>query len=711
MAELIPAPFRDLVTRLHREPALQESLFELSRRRWYLPAPDAPDLSVDFHGHRAGNPSGPAAGPHTQMAQNLLLSYAAGARILELKTVQINDRLTIGRPCIDVTNVGYNIEWSQELLVDHALREYAAGAMLIEMFRRSPAHAAGRLDGAAGDLIHDLSVGYDLAGIRGEKVGRFLDGMRDAGAIIERLRGEIPPEFRAARDAPYETRLSDSITLSTFHGCPADEIERICEYLIGERDFNVIVKMNPPTLGRERLEHLLFDLLGYTELRVNPTAYDAVVPFEESIELCDRLTAFAARRGRRLGLKFSNTLEVLNHRDFFKPNEKVMYLSGQPLHVITMTLTDECRRRIGPDVPISFSAGIDQQNFPLAVACGFVPVTVSTDLLRPGGYGRLPGYLDALTREMRRVGAETIDEFILRRFAADDPRTPTPLGPPSSEGGKNKAAAVREAAVRNTTFVAEMARNDPRYRADANRKVPKRIDSHLAIFDCVTCDKCLPVCPNAANFTYPTPCVSFDIQDVILAPDGSRRPGNARRFAIDRTMQIACFAEFCNECGNCDTFCPEYGGPYIEKPNFFSTLESWLAAAPREGFVVDCTVFSDAAAPTMATDAAPATVSASPPGDGGRRRVAASGWIRGRMKGVAYLLTLDGAAGCNLLDDGVAVTRFDARDHQLLDARPHVPLSAEHCIDAWAYHTLRHLWAGVLDRARINQVNVRWLAV
>src|SRR6185295_15139819 len=118
MAELIPAPFLDMVTRLYREPALQNALFELPRNRWYVPAADAPDFSVRMHGRVAGNPLGPAAGPHTQMAQNILLSYVAGGRILELKTVQVNDRLTIGRPCIDMTNVGYNIEWSQELLVE-----------------------------------------------------------------------------------------------------------------------------------------------------------------------------------------------------------------------------------------------------------------------------------------------------------------------------------------------------------------------------------------------------------------------------------------------------------------------------------------------------------------------------------------------------------------------------------------------------------------
>src|SRR4051812_29674609 len=329
MADLVPAPFDALVTRLYRETKNTDALFGLPRKKWYVPDASEPDMSVRFHGKLAGNASGPAAGPQTQMAQNLLLSYAAGGRILELKTVQINDRLKIGRPCIDATNVGYNIEWSQELLVEQSLKEYVAGMMLIEMFRRDPAFAGTSLLGTSGEYLFDISVGYDLAGIKSEKVQSFLDGMRDASTIIEELRAEIPEEFGFAKRLEYPSNLSGSVTLSTFHGCPAGEIERICEFLIGERGLDVIVKMNPPMLGKERLENLLYDVLGYTELKVNPTAYTSGLLFEESLQLCSRLTTFAKERGKQFGAKFSNTLEVMNHKTFFTPDNQVQYLSGQ----------------------------------------------------------------------------------------------------------------------------------------------------------------------------------------------------------------------------------------------------------------------------------------------------------------------------------------------------------------------------------------------
>jgi putative selenate reductase len=645
MAELVPAPFPDLVTRLYAESQTNDSVFALPRKKWYVPDPSEPDLSVKFHRQVAGNASGPAAGPQTQMAQNLLLSYAAGGRILELKTVQINDRLQIPRPCIDVTNIGYNVEWSQELLVEQSLREYVAGMMLIEIFRNDRAF----LPADPGEVIYDLSVGYDLEGIKSEKVQKFLDGMRDAKSEISNLKSQIPAQYKLARDLDYPAKLSETLTLSTFHGCPANEIERICEFLLGERDLDVIVKMNPPMLGKERLEYLLHEVLGYRDLTVNPAAYTSGLQYDEGVQLVDRLKRFAAARGRSFGCKFSNTLEVLNHREFFTKDNKVQYLSGQPLHVITMTLTDVFRQDVGADIPISFSAGIDNKNFPLAVACGFVPATVCTDLLRPGGYGRLPAYMKSLASEMTKVGAKTIDEYILKAFG-------------QGEAGGN----VNAAAMKNTTIVAEKARNDPRYRYEANKKSPTRINSILVTFDCITCDKCVPVCPNAANFTYPAPKVAFDYRDILVAGDGTvSETGDVRHFEIDQEHQIANYADFCNECGNCDTFCPEYGGPYIKKPGFYSSLTTWEAARPRDGFVVNGST------------------------------------IVGRIKGVEYELVHDPSNGYRFSCNGAVVTL--SADHVVRAAKSS---NGETLVDMGVYHTLRHLLHGILDMQSVNQINV-----
>src|SRR5512138_2576388 len=135
MAQLTPIPFDRLLRRIFYEYRKTNSIFDLSAKNFYWP-PNELDLSVKFLEKNAANPAGPAAGPHTQLAQNIVLSWLAGSRILELKTVQINDRLELTRPCIDMATIGYNTEWSQELLLDESLREYVKAAMIVEILKR-----------------------------------------------------------------------------------------------------------------------------------------------------------------------------------------------------------------------------------------------------------------------------------------------------------------------------------------------------------------------------------------------------------------------------------------------------------------------------------------------------------------------------------------------------------------------------------------------
>lgn len=668
MVDLYCAPFVELIDRMRLEYPKQGTIFDLPSRKWWLPSqePDAPDLSVRFHGHLAGTPVGPASGPQTQMAQNLVLSWLAGSRIMELKTVQIDDHLTIGRPCIDAANVGYNIEWSQELRVHDSLDQYVQGAMLIHMLRRAP-HVFGNpfsetdFTGPTGETVYDMSIGYDLAGIRSDKVRRFIDGMIDARPSVERLRQLIPRRLGELRDLDYPTELSRSVTLSTFHSCPADEIERICEFLIAEMDVDTIVKMNPPMLGQEALEHLLYDVMGYMELQVNPKAYTSGLQFDESIVICRRLAELAKSRGRRFGAKFSNTLEVLNHRDFFPESEKIMYLSGPPLHVITLSLADRFRREIGPETPISFSAGVDRKNFPNMVACGIVPITTCTDLLKTGGYGRLPPYLDELGKAMQTAGARTVDDFILDARAQRDPAG----GDPVRAGWLNTSIITTETAA------------DERYYAAKNRMVPRRINSHLVLFDCITCDKCIPVCPNDANFVYLTPPVDVVYRDVEVVPDGTiSECGDEQRFAVERQEQIANFADFCNHCGNCDTFCPEWDGPYLKKPSLFGSRAAFDAGAPHDGFLLE-------GEPPQLT-------------------------LHGRIEGELCRLDSLEAAGTYHYHDGtVTIVVRNGRVDGLADSSPRPPTG--HRVDMGRFHAMVSLLVGITDPQRVHQVNARLL--
>jgi putative selenate reductase len=106
------------------------------------------------------------------------------------------------------------------------------------------------------------------------------------------------------------------------------------------------------------------------------------------------------------------------------------------------------------------------------------------------------------------------------------------------------------------------------------------------LFDCITCDKCVPVCPNDANFAFDFP--KTDIPVVKLRYQGAGWVATAGgRIAVRAKHQIGNFADFCNDCGNCDVFCPEDGGPYVIKPRFFGSLESWRRPPTDDGFFIE----------------------------------------------------------------------------------------------------------------------------
>ena len=601
MAELIPYPFAALIERMFSELESADSIFDLPSKSFFL-GREGRDYSVPFHDKRAPTPLGPASGPQTQMAQNLVLSWLCGCRILELKTVQILDELEIPRPCIDMETIGYNVEWSQELKLEQSLHEYVKGAMLIEILK-----ASGKLKMAPGfgEVIFDMSVGYDLKGIQTERVQDYIRGMKDASAVVEHYRKQIPDRFSQFRDLDFPTNLSNSLTLSTFHGCPPDEIERIIDFLLNEHSLNCIIKLNPTLLGEERVRELLQGVMGYEAVNVPSKAFQTDTSWDQAQGFVQRLGVTADQLGLGFGVKFSNTLIVENHRSFFPESEKEMYLSGPPLHVLATNLVDRFRDRFGDHYPISFSAGIDRKNFADAVAIGLTPITSCSDLLKAGGYSRATTYFRELDSRMDRLGVNTIPDYIIKAYGNAEQAL--------SECGKNaedskidscrkaleEGTSLIEAAgedlygrwlsqckLLNTQTYAENATLDQRYALVKNSKPPTKVGSMLELFDCLTCDKCIPVCPNDANFMLSIPPEQVPVKTLTFE-DGSWSVEESGKLVLEKKHQIANFADFCNECGNCDIFCPEDGGPYVLKPRFFGSRESFREFSNHDGFFIE----------------------------------------------------------------------------------------------------------------------------
>lgn len=614
------------------------TIYGYPKRKFYL-GHEGFDFGVDFHGKRAETPLGPAAGPHTQMVQNIILSFLGGGRIMELKTVQILDRLKIGRPCIDARNVGYNIEWSQELRLEDSYNEYVAAWLLLRILEEMELLGIPKGDPFY-DTVFDMSVGYDLEGISSPEVSGWIARMKDAGEAIGQMLGSLPPEFSRFRKLPLDPCISDTLTLSTFHGCPPETIEATTEFLISEHGLHVIVKKNPTLLGFESVKRILRDDLGYEHIELDRKAFDEDLQFDDGVAMMKRLREYAKQNGVNTGSKFTNTLVVENNGDVF--DEEVMYLSGAPLHVLSMNVMKRFRKAMGPDYHTSFSAGVTIKNVADTISCGMRPVTVCTDLLKTGGYTRMAMYLDRLKTEMEKLGATTLDGFITRK------------------AGRTDSDDTAEAAFRNMNELVPDLASDPQYHFESNRKDPPSIDSELDFFDCITCNKCLPVCPNAANFFLP-------IGEMDLAVSDYRHSGgrftrtDGRRFTLEKKAQIANLADFCNECGDCDPYCPEKGGPFVEKPRFFFNRQTYELYADGDGFF-----FPD------------------------------PGTLEGVYRGKHYILSFEPSSECHTwVSDDVEFV-LDADDN-LEKGTPRRDLRDGEVIDMAPFYVLKALFHGVVE--------------
>jgi putative selenate reductase len=381
-----PLSFDHLMTWAATELAQDGSIFGVKREQFWRPEPGV--VVTNPFGDRLAVPIGPAAGPQTQLANNLLVAFLSGARFMELKTVQKMDgeelRNAVPKPCIQAEDEGYNCEWSTELTVQEAFDEYVKAYFAIAVFAKEM--GLGSID----EVAFNMSVGYDLEGIRGAKVDPFIDGLVDASAtpIYQECRAWVQAHlsdfahFDAADLEALSPRLSHSVTLSTMHGCPADEIERIVTHLLVDKHLDTFVKCNPTLLGYDSARRIL-DTLGYEYLAFDDHHFTADLQYAAAIGMFQRLTALAEERGLRFGVKLTNTFPVDVKRGELPAEE--MYLSGRALLPLTLSLAAKLSHDFNGTLPISFSGGVDAFNVTELLQTGIQPLTAATTILKPGG--------------------------------------------------------------------------------------------------------------------------------------------------------------------------------------------------------------------------------------------------------------------------------------------------------------------------------------
>jgi len=379
-------------------------------------------------GGEASLPVGPAAGPNSQIAPCLVAAYLAGARAFELKTVQQNDALDIEKPCIYALDEGHNAEWSTELSLDDARGEYLRGWIAVNLL-------AAIFSAKPRSFFFNMSVGYTLDGIKSAKVDDFIEGMRrpsalpfwkesmaELGAFVESR--DFREVFGAAGDrgaleraraliARFPDSPVHSVTLSTMHGCPPAEIERIGAYLIEEKGFDAYVKLNPTLLGYDRAREIL-DRTGWKRISIKRESFERDLQFPDALKLVASLSAKAAKSGHRFGVKLSNTLANANEGGFLPGAER--YMSGRALFPITARLAAELAAAMPSFAQrFSYCGGVSALNAAGLIGAGVGPLTVATDILKPGGYLRLAEIAKEAVRALPgspdRPDAEALDRL------------------------------------------------------------------------------------------------------------------------------------------------------------------------------------------------------------------------------------------------------------------------------------------------------------
>ena len=433
MADLMrPIPFGELLSRIAGEFRNHDSIFSIDKAQFYK---DDSKNKVKVFNQECSTPMGPAAGPHTQLSQNIVASYLVGARFIELKTVQIMDHLEIAKPCIDARDEGYNVEWSTEYTLEKAYDEYLKAWIALHMIE------SAILDKVVDkpSFIFNMSCGYNLEGIKQEKMQIFIDSMIDAGK--KPLFDQYVSEAKAMLDdglfegSEWEGRedkikksldnisknICPSVTVSTMHGCPPKEIEAICSYLLTEKKLDTFVKLNPTLLGYDTVRKVLDDL-GYGYVVLKRESFEHDLQLEDAKAMLHRLVDTAAKEGRKFGVKLTNTLGNVNPQDVLPGDER--YGSGRILLPLSSRVALILSQEFNGMLPISYSGGVSALSVKDLFDTGIHPITLATDMLHPGGYAKMK-QLAEICREIPQAWEkDTVDISKLKKFVekVSDPK-------------------------------------------------------------------------------------------------------------------------------------------------------------------------------------------------------------------------------------------------------------------------------------------------
>ncbi|MDA3863186.1 MAG: putative selenate reductase subunit YgfK, partial [Deltaproteobacteria bacterium] len=421
------------------------------------------------HGQLLETPLGVAAGPQTQLAQNIIAAWLAGARFIELKTVQTLDEIEVAKPCIDMEDEGYNCEWSQELKLQQSFEEYLKAWIIIHVLRHKFGHVTREKNLGT---VFNMSVGYSLEGILNDNVQKFFKNIYNSDPLRTEYIKEAARVYPEVENIKIPQKISDNLTLSTMHGCPPDEIEKICSYLISDLKLHTTLKLNPTLLGPELLRKILNEELGYP-VEVPDLAFEHDLKYDDALSILQNLLEEARENSVDFGIKLTNTLETANIRKVLPADQKMHYMSGRSIHALAVNLARKLQLQFEGKLDISFSAGADAFNILNLLKSGLRPITVCSDLLKPGGYGRLSQYVENLRQGIDGSKYGNIEKFILET---------------------SPKSTLEEVILESLEEYSLIVRQDSYYAKKSHPWIPIKGERELGFFDCIKAP-CVSTCP------------------------------------------------------------------------------------------------------------------------------------------------------------------------------------------------------------------------
>lgn len=485
-----PISIKQLIQNILIEYESYNTIFGIPQELFFNPKQGNP-FATEVFDQKIDTPLGVAAGPHSQMAQNIIGAWLMGARYIELKTIQTLDELDVPKPCIDMQDEGYNCEWSQELKIEQSFNEYLNAWIVIHLLN----HKFGW--GKEIKTIFNMSVGYNLQGIMNDNVQWFFEKMNDCSNELAERKNELLKIYPQIVEVLIPSRISDNITLSTMHGCPANEIEDIATYLIEKKNLHTFVKLNPTLLGPDKLRDILNNKLKYRTI-VPDIAFEHDLKYADAKEIIASLQKRAKNNNLQFGLKLTNTLESINNKKVFGNEVEMMYMSGRALHPISINLARIIQQDFNGQLQLSFSAGVNAYNISDVLSCGFKTVTICSDILKPGGYMRMNQYFEMLKTNFISKGVNSIKENIIK-----------------SAGVCN----LNDAVLKNLTNYSDKVLTSRAYQREYIKTPDIKTQRDLNYFDCISapCSETCSTNQDIPDYLYYTANNQFDkAYEVIL---------------------------------------------------------------------------------------------------------------------------------------------------------------------------------------------------